>query len=85
MAQWLCHSVAMIMVSFTWCVLCLSMTIMALRIRKITFKLNVQMLRQIGQGEDTNCEESGAHCANEEEEFVVDHTTVAVAANISNR
>ena len=47
MAQWLCHSFAMIMVSFTWCVLCTSMTIMALRIRKITVKLNAQMLQQI--------------------------------------
>lgn len=47
MAQWLCHSFAMIMVSFTWCVLCTSMTIMALRIRNITVKLNAQMLQQL--------------------------------------
>ena len=47
MAQYLCHSFAILSVSMTWIVLTTSMTIMTRRIRIITEQLNAQMLSQL--------------------------------------
>ena len=47
MAQYLCHSFAIISVSLTWIVLTTSMTIMAAKIRKSTNDINEKMLNQV--------------------------------------
>ena len=51
MAEYLCHSFAIISVSLTWIVLTTSMTIMAAKIRKATIAVNESMLSQV-----PNCE-----------------------------
>lgn len=50
----MCHSFATITVSFTWCVLTTSMTVMAFRIRKTTKILNAQMLDQMNNTQTTH-------------------------------